>query len=420
MPENDFNSDHWLNGRFQELGASAEMASWLTLTVDILILFLAAILVDFIARRIILRVVQSLVTKSKTEVDDVFFENRVFRGMAHVLPALVFLLGAPIVLRDFPMALSYVTKFSYVFMVIAIVLVFNAFLNSIHVLLRRNPLFADKPIQSYIQVAKLLAYLIAGILVISTLIGKSPLVVLSAFGAVAAVLIFVFKDTILGLVASVQISVNDLVRVGDWVSMEKYGADGDVVDISLNTIKVQNWDKTISTIPTYMFTADSFKNWRGMEESGGRRIKRAINVKISSVRFCSEEMIDRFKNFDLISDYLDERRQEILDHNKSVNAGSEYPINGRHLTNLGVFREYASRYIAAHPATHQGMTKMVRQLAPTAQGVPIELYFFTSTTEWLKHEGIQADVFDHLLASINLFDLEVFEDPTGADFQKMA
>ena len=228
MFDADFNTDHWMIGRITELGISPEIASWLTLAIDVTILILIAIIVDVIARKVILRLVQALVAKSVTEVDNVFFENKVFRGMAHVLPALVILMGAPIILRDFPMTLQYVTKLSYVMIVIAVVLVFNAFINSIYVLVERNPLFKDKPIQSYVQVAKLIGYLVAGVLIISALIGKSPLVVLSAFGAVAAVLIFVFKDTILGLVASIQISVNDLIRVGDWVTMDKYEADGDV------------------------------------------------------------------------------------------------------------------------------------------------------------------------------------------------
>lgn len=419
MFEKEFNADHWMINKIMELGMSTEAASWITLAMDVLILIFVAIIVDVIARKVILRLVKSLVTKSSTEVDDVFFENKVFRGIAHVLPALVILIGAPIILDDFPIALTYVTKLSYVLMVLAVVLVFNAFMNSIHVLLLRNPLFKDKPVQSYVQVAKLIGYLVAGVLIISTLIGKSPIVVLGAFGAVAAVLIFVFKDTILGLVSSIQISVNDLIRVGDWVTMDRFGADGDVIDISLNTIKIQNWDKTISSIPTYLFTADSFKNWRGMEESGGRRVKRSINMKISSIKFCDSEMINRFMKFELLSDYLSDRGAEIATHNQALNSDLSYPINGRHLTNLGVFREYASRYISVNSNTHQGLTKMVRQLAPTAEGVPIELYFFTKTIEWGEYERIQADVFDHLLASVHLFDLDVFENPSGADFKKM-
>lgn len=418
MFDKEFNADHWMINEITELGFSPEMASWITLAIDVFILVLIAILVDVLARKVILRFVQSIVAKSATEVDDVFFENRVFRGIAHVLPALVILIGAPIILKDFPVALTYVTKFSYVLMVVAVVLVYNAFLNSIHVLLLRNPLFKDKPVQSYIQVAKLIGYLVAGVMIISALIGKSPVVVLGAFGAVAAVLIFVFKDTILGLVASIQISVNDLIRVGDWVSMERFGADGDVIDISLNTIKIQNWDKTISSIPTYLFTADSFKNWRGMEESGGRRVKRSVNVKISSIKFCDFQMIDRFSKFELIRDYISERGDEIAAHNQTLDSDAAYPVNGRHLTNIGVFRKYAERYISANTSTHQEMTKMVRQLPPTSEGIPIELYFFTKTTDWGEYEGIQADVFDHLLASVNLFDLEVFEKPTGADFNK--
>jgi miniconductance mechanosensitive channel len=419
MFDKDFNTDHWLRERLLEIGVPLDMLSWATLAVDLIILILVAVLVDVIARRVILRVVKAIVSKSKTEIDDVFFENHVFRGLAHLLPALVFLVGAPIVLRDFPVALAMVTKLSYLFMVVVVLLVFNSLMNSIHYLLRQNPVFKDKPILSYIQVAKLIAYVIAGILIISTLIGKSPVVVLSAFGAVAAVLLFVFKDTIMGFVASVQISVNDLVRVGDWITMERFGADGDVTDISLSTIKVQNWDKTISMIPTYMFTADSFKNWRGMEESGGRRIKRAINIKISSVKFCDSNMIARFKKFELLDPFLSGREEEIETYNSTNSADKTYPINGRHLTNLGVFRAYCEEYVKTNKHCHKQLTMMVRQLSPSSEGVPIEVYFFTSTTDWIEYEGIQADLFDHLLASVSLFDLEVFEKPTGTDFQKL-
>ena len=329
MFDKKFNTDHWLINKITELGVSPEMGAWVTLAIDVLILVSVAIIVDVIARKVILRIVHSLVAKSKTEVDDVFFKNKVFQGIAHVLPALVILVGAPIILDDFPLTLVYVTKLSYVLMVVAMLMVFNSFMNSVHILLLGNPLFQDKPVQSYVQVAKLIGYLIAGVMIISALIGKSPVVVLGAFGAVAAVLIFVFKDTILGLVASIQISVNDLVKVGDWVSMEKFEADGDVIDISLNTIKIQNWDKTISSIPTYLFTADSFKNWRGMQESGGRRIKRAINIKISTVKFCTAEMIDRFSKFTLLTNYLKERNTEIAKHNETMDTDLSYPINGR-------------------------------------------------------------------------------------------
>ena len=253
----------------------------------------------------------------------------------------------------------------------------------------------------------------------SILFSKSPVVVLSAFGAAGAVLIFVFKDTILGLVASIQISVNDTLRVGDWVSMEKYNADGDVVKITLNTIEVQNWDKTISTIPAYAFVSDSFKNWRGMSESGGRRIKRSIYISVTSVKFCDQHMIEHFGKFHLLEDYIAERTEEISNYNEDNKVDKTYPLNGRHLTNVGIFREYAERYLKNNSNIRQDMTCMVRQQNPTELGVPLEVYCFTNTIEWIPYENIQSDIFDHLLASAKLFDLEIFQSPSGSDFGKI-
>lgn len=417
-PEN-FNADHWLADNLLNLGVSEVAIPYATLAFDLTILFCIAVLVDWIARKVILRTVEAIVKRSKTKIDDIFFKHRVFRGVAHVLPAVVFLIGSPFVFKDFQEAGVWFDKIAYLLMVGAVLWVVFSFLNAAQELLEKSSHLKDKPVQSYVQVAKLLTVIVAFVLATSTLLGKSPLVVLSAFGAVAAVLIFVFKDTILGLVASVQISVNDLVRVGDWVTMEKFRADGDVIDISLTTIKIQNWDKTISSIPTYMFTIDSFKNWRGMQESGGRRIKRSILIKISSVRFCSPEMIERYRKFQILGSYLDNRLQEVNEHNQDLNVDKTYPINGRHLTNLGIFRKYIELLIADRKGIHKTMTKMVRQLDPASEGVPIEIYCFTDTTEWLAYEQLQADLFDHLLASVPLFDLEVFENPTGSDFSKL-
>lgn len=417
-PEN-FNADHWITDNLFDLGLTETAIPYATLGVDLIILILVAIIADRIAKKIILRSVKAVVNRSQTQIDDIFYKHRVFETMAHVLPAIVFLVGSPFVFRDFPEAGLVFDKIAYLLMMGAVIWVVFAFLNATQELLKKSAHLKDKPVQSYIQVAKLIAVIIGLILAISTLVGKSPIVVLSAFGAVAAVLIFVFKDTILGLVASIQISVNDLVKVGDWVSMEKFGADGDVIEISLTIIKVQNWDKTISSIPTYMFTADSFKNWRGMKESGGRRIKRSIHIKISSIKFSSTEMIERYMAFQILKPYLNSRIEEIEQYNQISGADKTFPINGRHLTNIGVFRKYVETLISTRKGINQGMTMMVRQLDPSSEGVPLEIYCFTDTTEWLAYEHIQSDLFDHLLASIPLFDLEVFENPTGKDFNRL-
>ena len=413
-------SDHWLTGWLVELGLSETIVPFVALCVDVSILLAFAILADVVTKRIILRTIERIVKRSSTTLDDVFFEKKVFDALAHIAPALIIRIGAPIVFDDFPAILPTLFKIIQLYILAIIVWVMNSFFDALLELSQRSKYFRDKPILSYVQLGKLITFLVAGVMLFSVLFSKSPVVVLSAFGAVAAVLIFVFKDTILGLVASIQISVNDMLRVGDWVSMEKYGADGDVIKITLNTIVVQNWDKTISTVPAYAFVSDSFKNWRGMSEAGGRRIKRALNVNIRSVKFCDQEMLCRFKKFELLADYLNDRAAEVEQYNQDRKVDKTYPLNGRHLTNIGVFRAYAVRYLANHPHIRQDMTHMVRQLNPTEAGIPMEIYCFTNTVEWLAYENIQGDIFDHLMAAASLFDLEIFQNPAGSDFQRLA
>jgi miniconductance mechanosensitive channel len=341
-------SDHWLTGWLLEFGLSNSIVPFVALCVDVSILLVFAIVADVITKRIVLRAIERIVKRSSTTLDDVFFEKKVFDALAHIAPALIIRIGAPIVFDDFPAILPTLFKIIQLYILAIIVWVINSFLDALLELSQRSRYFRDKPILSYVQLGKLIAFLVAGVMVFSVLFSKSPIVVISAFGAVAAVLIFVFKDTILGLVASIQISVNDMLRVGDWVSMEKYGADGDVIKITLNTIVVQNWDKTISTVPAYAFVSDSFKNWRGMSEAGGRRIKRALNVNIRSVKFCDQEMLSRFEKFELLSDKLTERATEIEQYNQDRKVDKTYPLNGRHFTNIGIFRAYAEQYLANH------------------------------------------------------------------------
>src|SRR5690606_18092550 len=263
------------------------------------------------------------------------------------------------------------------------------------------------------QLGRILIYIATGILVLSILMGKSPLVFLSAFGALSAALLLVFKDTILGLVASVQISSNDMIRVGDWIEMPKFNADGDVIAINLNTVKIRNWDKTVTTVPTYYFITDSFKNWRGMRETGGRRIKRSIYINLRSIKFVDPEMLERFKRFHLVTDYITTRQKEIEEYNTKYNIDTSTLINGRRMTNIGVFRRYAQTFLEAHPGVNQNLFVLVRQLQPDANGLPLEIYCFTKSVAWADYEGVQADIFDHLLAASSHFDLEVFQNPSG-------
>ena len=272
-----------------------------------------------------------------------------------------------------------------------------------------------KPIKGYLQVLGILLYLIAGLLIVATLMDRSPLLFLSGIGAMTAVLLLVFRDTILSLVASVQLTSNDMIHVGDWIEMPKFGADGDVIDVALHTVKVQNWDKTITTIPTHALIAESFKNWRGMQDAGGRRIKRAIHVDLSTVRFLEDDEIDAFGRWELLGDYIARKRRELGEHNARVGGSGDATSGARRLTNVGTFRAYVERYLRAHPGVHADMTLLVRHQQPTELGLPIEIYCFTNTTEWAAYEGIQADIFDHVLSIVPQFGLRTFQSPAGAD-----
>jgi miniconductance mechanosensitive channel len=277
----------------------------------------------------------------------------------------------------------------------------------------------SKPIKGYLQVFKIVLFIIGGIFVVSMLIGRSPVYLLGGLGAFSAVLLLIFRDPILGLVGGIQMSVNDMVRPGDWIVMEKSGADGMVTDISLTTVKVQNWDKTITTIPTYSLVSESFVNWRGMEESGGRRIKRSINIDMNSVKFASPEQLEKLKKIHLVTQYLNDKEKELALYNETNKIDDEVLVNGRRQTNLGVFRAYISAYLKSNPNISQEMTFLVRQLQPGASGIPIEIYVFSKVQAWALYEGIQSDIFDHLLATVPEFGLQVFQNPSGADFRKL-
>ena len=411
--------NHWMSDWLIGIGFSTEFVPIIAFGLDVCILLFVALLADVVVKRVILRGIEKAVKKSSSTLDDIFFDKKVFDALAHLAPAFVIELGAPLVFENYPDFTEGLSKFIQVYTIIIVVWVIGSFLDALLELSHRNPYLKDKPMLSYVQLGKLISYCLAGVMVFSILFSKSPAVVLSAFGAAGAVLIFVFKDTILGLVASIQISVNDTLRVGDWVSMEKFNADGDVIKIALNTIEVQNWDKTISTIPAYAFVSDSFKNWRGMSESGGRRIKRSVYISLSSVKFCNQEMLEQFKRFHLLEDYIASRSEEISKYNEDQKADKTYPLNGRHLTNIGIFRVYAERYLKANKNIRTDMTCMVRQQAPSEVGIPLEVYCFTNTIQWIPYENIQSDIFDHLIATASLFDLEIFQSPSGSDFSQL-
>jgi miniconductance mechanosensitive channel len=331
---------------------------------------------------------------------------------------LFLLLGmVPTIFVDFPEFISLATTVLQIALVVGWVLVLRGVFRAIRDTLQSKKEFQDKPLDSYLQVAVILLFFVAGVVIFSLISGQSPWAFLGAFGAMSAVLMLVFKDTILGFVASIQVSTNDMVRVGDWIEMPKYGADGDVIEINLNTVKIQNWDKTISTIPTYYLITDSFKNWRGMQETGGRRIKRAINIKISSIRFLTEKEIQELTKIQLLKSYIEERQAQIDEYNAKTQADRSMLVNGRNMTNVGLFRQYINQMVQNHPLIRTDMTLLVRQLQPTQYGLPLELYMFVGDVRWATYENVMSDIFDHLLAVIKYFDLEVFESPASDDIR---
>jgi len=303
-------------------------------------------------------------------------------------------------------------------MILSFMLALTATLSAMNWLYEQRPASRERPIQGVVQLAEIVVYLVGGILMIAALIDRSPVILLSGLGAMTAVLLIVFKDTLLSLAASIQLTSQKIIRVGDWLEIPQFGADGDVIDVALYTVTVQNWDKTITTIPTHRLISDSFKNWRGMQESGGRRIKRSINIDMNSIRFLSAEEIERFKRFVLLRDYIAAKEQDLRDYNEAIGADAE--VNLRRLTNIGTLRAYIKNYLKNHPSIHPGMTLIVRQLQPGPQGLPIEIYCFSSDTNWVNYEAIQADIFDHVCAIVPEFGLRLFQNPTGSDFAALA
>ncbi|NNL86369.1 MAG: mechanosensitive ion channel [Myxococcales bacterium] len=380
-------------------------------------LALVAGILYFVAQRVLLRLIRAGVQRTATQLDDALVEAKVFVRLAHLAPALAFYLGIGL-LPELPETIRLIVeRVAISVMVIVVVLGLSGFLNAVNTVYSRNPENRHRPIKSYVQVAKLVLALIAGLLILATLMDRSPLLFLSGLGAVAAVLMLVFRDTILSLVASVQLTSQDMIHVGDWIEMPSFGADGDVIDVALHTIKVQNWDKTITTIPTYALISNSFKNWRGMSQAGARRIKRALSVDVQSVRFLTDAEVEVFSTHALLGDYIAEKKAELERYNEAAVTSKK---ESRRLTNVGTFRAYVVAYLRSHAAIHQGMTLLVRQLAPTAEGLPIELYCFTRSTDWGVYEDVQSDIFDHLLAIAPQFGLRIFQAPSGFDLAALA
>lgn len=409
----------WLIEKFSSIGLSEFYAELITICLLLTLVIVLGWILDKITRQILLSTFVRLAKKTKTEWDDLLVENKVFSALAHIAPVVFIFYFIPGIFDHHETIVDYSQRLSEVVIIIAAIVIINRVLNTIRMVLERLESFKDKPLQSYFQLAKIIIGLILGILSIAIIADKSVMYFFSAFGAMTAVVLLVFRDTILGFIASIQLAANDMIRVGDWVQLDKYGADGDVIEINLTTVKVRNWDKTISTVPTYSFISDSFKNWRGMEESGARRIARSIHINQNSIKFCDKDMIDRFKKIHIIKEYIEEKEQEIKDYNSANNINTDEISNGRRMTNLGTFRAYLLEYIKRHPKVNQDYTILVRQLAPTEKGIPIQIYAFCNDIAWVNYEAFQGDIFDHTLAVIPQFDLEIFQSPSGSDFKQL-
>lgn len=378
-----------------------------------LAVFAAAFVANLFAKKVLVRAVRAIIERTRATWDDVFVQHEVFQKLSHVAPALVFFGAAPLL---FPAAgqeryIDLVQRLANAWMILAGGRAANAFLDGMVTLGRRQESTKDKPIRSYVQVVKIVLWLAVGILVVATLMQKSPWALLTGLGAMTAIMLLVFKDSILGFIASIQIASNDLVRVGDWVEVPRYGADGDVIDIGLHTAKIQNWDKTVAAVPTPAFLTEGFKNWRGMTESGGRRIKRSLAIDMTSVRFLEPADVERLGQIRLLADYLTERSSEIEQWNSDRDVAAAQ-ANGRRLTNLGTLRAYMQAYLEAQPEIADNMTFLVRQLAPGPEGIPLEIYVFSKEQRWVQYEGLISDIFDHLLAVLSEFDLRVYQRPT--------
>jgi len=392
---------------------TANAPPWMTALLGVGSVVAIALIADLVARRLLIKGVASFTRNTSADWDDHLASHRVLHRLARIPPALVIFYGLSLVPGLAPTIVAVGRNVAMAYAVLLGALAISALLTAANEIYERQPVAKERPLKGFVQLAKIGLFLVAGVLIIAILIERSPVLLLSGLGAMTAVLMLIFKDTILSLVASVQLATLDMVRVGDWIEMPSCGADGDVIDVALHTVKVQNWDKTITTIPTHKLIAESFKNWRGMSMSGGRRIKRSLFIDVNSIRFLDAAEVESFKRFALLHRYIDDKEGELARYNERVGETSNE--NLRRLTNIGTFRAYVVSYLRNHPKIHEDLTLLVRQLQPGPQGLPLEIYAFTNDTNWVAYESIQADIFDHLLAIIGEFGLRVFQQPSGAD-----
>ncbi|MFT5846274.1 mechanosensitive ion channel family protein [Psychroserpens sp.] len=407
------NFRHLLYDYLVSVGLSDTSAKYLNMLLLSIVLLILVFIIDYVIRKVLVNAFNAFAFRSKSNFDNILVKNKVPRNIAHIIPLLIAIEFIPIVFSDFDYIENIIEKGLKVFGIILTLWVVRSVLNTLKDYLKTVDRFKDKPIDSYIQVFMIFAWVIGLFSSFAIVSGISFWRFVTTLGAASAVIILVFRDTIMGFVASIQVSINDMVRIGDWITFEKYGADGDVTEINLATVKVQNFDKTITTIPTYALISDSFKNWRGMSQSGGRRIKRSIILKATSIKYLTNDNIEKLKHIESITTYLSQRQKDINISNTEKNIDKSVLINGRNMTNIGVYRKYLQTYVEQHSAVNKDMTIMVRQLGPTAQGLPLEIYCFSSDKRWENYEYIMSDIFDHALAAVPYFDLEIYELSAG-------
>ncbi|MGB0292385.1 MAG: mechanosensitive ion channel family protein [Luteolibacter sp.] len=402
----------------QQLKLDANLADLLGVGTSMIIVIILAFIANLAAKVMIRRLIHPIIRKTSTQLDDKLVEHGMIIRASHLVPALV-IHSLTLILFENHNTVKQISALTVnVYLIICVLMVIDAAINFARATWEASKLGIRFPAKSFSQAAKLVINLIGLIFILANILGKSPLVLFSGLGAVTAILLLVFKDAILGLVAGFQLSLNNMVCVGDWIEMPGRGADGDVLDVSLTTVKVQNWDKTITTIPTYALISDSFKNWRGMSESGGRRIKRSIHIDMRTIRFADDEMLKTFKGIRILKSYLQSKLEDIRGYNEDIPDDISELINGRRLTNIGTFRAYCVAYLKNHTKIHQNMTLLVRQLAPTPHGLPIEIYVFSNDTAWVNYEDVQGDIFDHFLSVLPEFGLSTYQVPSGADIEK--
>jgi len=403
----------------EQIGITSKIASVLTSYFEFIILILLSLALFIIIKQFIKKSIHQHIKRNQFKWDDALVDKRVFIRFAYLIPLLIINLYSKVIFEEYPLTLKILHAVFQISALIITVSILNGILNALYAIYDSFEVSKVRPIKGYIQVSKIIIYVLGIAFIISILLGKDGISWLAGFGAFSAISLLVFKDPILGFVGGIQLTSNDMVRIGDWISMPKFGADGNVTDITLTTVKVQNWDKTITTIPTYALVTDYFQNWRGMEESDGRRIKRSINIDMSSVKFCDEQMLSKFKKYDFAREYIEQKNEELESYNKQYEIDNSILVNGRRQTNLGIFRAYLKVYLRHKPEINTDMTFMVRQLQPTTDGIPMEIYIFSRIKEWVMYEEIQADIFDHILAVLPQFELKVFQQPSGSDFNKI-